>query len=89
MNKRSIPKIIKNINVVNCGNIEHTQVIIIPAIILPIITDNTVGQNLSLKETPIQVPVHTPVSGRGIATNVKTPRNLKITCLRLILLIDF
>ena len=59
--------------VVKLGNIEQINVIINPAHKFPDITIAHVCQKLNPSITPIHVPVHTPVSGRGIATKTNNP----------------
>ena len=75
-NIKAIIKPIKiyNIIVVKAGKIEHTKVIINPAVRFPRITMPQVCQKLNPNITPTHVPVHTPVSGRGTATKANNPK---------------
>ena len=74
-NKNTIPIAIKHKNTYKNtigGTIELNKVIISPATIFPKITIRHVSQKLSPKTTAKHVPVHTPVKGRGMATNKNT-----------------
>ena len=60
---------------VESPNKAETRVIIAPAKIFAGITHKHVCQKLRPKTTAKQVPVQTPVSGKGIATKIKTLKN--------------
>ena len=64
------------IMLVKLGKMLHTKVIISPAQRFPTITMPHVCQKLNPNITPIQVPVQTPVSGSGTATNKNNPTTL-------------
>ena len=56
-------------------NVLLTSIIIKPATIAPKDIAEKLFQNPICKNTAIALPVHTPVRGRGIATNIITPNH--------------
>ena len=76
--KTAIRKIVKNKFKLSLNN-KLKPVIIKPDEMLPRETANKDFQKPNPKNTATAVPVHTPVSGSGIATNKKTPTILIIS----------
>ena len=59
----------------NHGKNSKTSVMVRPAIIFPPITLMQVDKKSKPKNIATHVPVHTPVKGKGIATNTNTAIN--------------